>query len=159
MYTRNCPQCGKELSYSAKCSFNRAIKRNSVCVSCVKKGKKPPNYGKTHSEETLRKMSEAKKGEKHPLYGKFHSEEHRRNMSIGSGGNGELNRKWPRHVAWAKRVKERDGCCQKCSSTEDLHAHHLIPKALMPQNAYVVANGITLCKDCHIELHKILCQN
>jgi len=43
-------------------------------ISEAKKGENNPNYGKTHSEETRCKMSEAAKG-------KAHSEEHRRKMS------------------------------------------------------------------------------
>ena len=142
MWTRDCPKCGKEISYSKKGNLTSAIKNNNVCKSCVRKGK-------PRSEKTSRKISETLKGK--PL-----SEETRRKMSISRGGNGKLDRKWPRHVAWANRVKERDGCCQKCQSTEDLHAHHLIPKSLMPQYYDVDANGITLCQSCHIELHKIL---
>ena len=38
-------------------------------------------FGKHHSEETKKKMSETRKGEKHPFYGKHHSEESRRKMS------------------------------------------------------------------------------
>lgn len=39
------------------------------------------NIGKRRSEETRKKMSEAKKGEKHPLFGKHHSEEHCKKIS------------------------------------------------------------------------------
>ena len=179
MWTRDCPDCGKEMSYSVKSCLNRANRTGSSCHSCSKKGK-------TLSEETRRKLSERKKGIKKQPFSEEHrrniseakkgkklseetcrkmskarkgttpSEETRRKISIAQGGNGKLDRKWPRHAAWANRVKERDGCCQKCQSTEDLHAHHLIPRALMPQHYDVDANGITLCQSCHIELHKIL---
>jgi group I intron endonuclease len=44
-------------------------------------GYKHPLYGKHHSDETIRKMSDAKKGDKHPLYGKHHSDETRKKMS------------------------------------------------------------------------------
>jgi hypothetical protein len=27
---------------------------------------------------------------------------------------------------WADAVKEEQGCCQKCETTENLHAHHII---------------------------------
>ena len=159
MWTRDCPSCGKELSYTQEKGLKAAIKNNKSCKSCVKKGKifseehrlnlAIAQEGKTYSEESRRKMSESRQNFKH-------TKESRRKISIGNVGNGKLDRKWPKHVAWAKRVKERDGCCQKCQSTEDLHAHHLIPRALMPQYYDVDANGITLCKSCHIELHKIL---
>ena len=41
-------------------------------------GSKNPNYGRKHTEEELKKMSEAAKklvGEKNPFYGKSHSDE------------------------------------------------------------------------------------
>ena len=40
-----------------------------------------PFLGMRHTEETLRKMSEAKKGKNNPFYGRHISEEHRRKLS------------------------------------------------------------------------------
>jgi len=175
MFVRNCPKCGKELSYSKKFNLNKAIKNNSVCVSCSKKGEKNPFYGKTLSEETRRNISEKMKGEKHPFYGKTHSEEtlhkmsdakkgktlpeeHRRNISISCGGNGELNTGRYDHYElsrWSKAVKDRDKCCQICGSRKKLHAHHIIPKAKWLSGAYLLNNGVTLCSICHIEEHQL----
>jgi hypothetical protein len=42
--------------------------------------------GKTHSEETRRKISEANKGENNHFYGKTHTEETRRKMSEANKG-------------------------------------------------------------------------
>jgi 5-methylcytosine-specific restriction endonuclease McrA len=129
MYIRNCPDCGKELSYSVKSCLNRAIRNNSVCISCSQKGENHPNYGKTLSEET------------------------RRRLSIAKGGNGELNHKWPGMTTWSRRVKERDDyICQHChldGLPEEMDAHHIIPKSKFSQYAYDLNNGQTLCKDCH----------
>jgi len=173
MYTRNCPQCGKELSYKGKSGLNRAIRNNSVCQTCNKKGKtrseearrniseakkgeKHPNYGKTFSEESRRKLSERQIGEKNHLYGKTHSEESRRKISIGNGGIGELDQKWSHIPTWAKRVKERDNRrCVYCGSNKKLHAHHILAKSKHPEWALFVNNGITLCNKCHIEEHKL----
>ena len=158
MFIRNCPECGKELSYSAKRALNRAIKKGAECRSCVRKGEKHYLYGKTLPEETLRKLSEALKGEKNPSYGKTPSEESRRKMSIGKGGNGELNKKWPGMATWANRVKERDEyICQHCNYDglpEEMDAHHIVPKSKFPQYAYDLDNGQTLCKECHMYVHK-----
>jgi hypothetical protein len=52
----------------------------------TKKGKDHPNYGKSHSEETKRKISEKLSGEKHPMYGKSHSEETKRKISEAHKG-------------------------------------------------------------------------
>ena len=56
-YTRNCPNCKKELQYTDRSNFRRAHRNNSVCTNCRKmpdsmkqklsklwKGKKNPNY-------------------------------------------------------------------------------------------------------------------
>ena len=42
--------------------------------------------GKTHSEETRKKMSEANKSKNNPMYGKTHSEETRKKMSEAKKG-------------------------------------------------------------------------
>ena len=151
MFVRNCPKCGKEISYKGKSGLDRANKNNSVCKSCTKKGKK-------HSEETCRKKSEKMKGEKHPFYGKTHSEETRRQISISQGGNGELDTGRYDHCdlgRWTKEVKDRDKCCQICGSRKKLHAHHIIPKAKWLSGAYLLNNGVTLCSICHIEEHQL----
>jgi len=44
----------------------------------------------------------------------------------------------------------RDGHkCKMCGSTEDLAAHHITDRTLMPNGGYVQANGITVCPPCH----------
>ncbi len=55
--------------------------------------------------------------------------------------------------AWAAQVKNRDGFCLCCSTTDNLHAHHILPKAKFPHHALLVDNGITLCEPCHIKEH------
>lgn len=51
-----------------------------------KKGENNPLFGKHHTEESRKKMSEAMKGENNPLFGKHHSEETRRKMSEAKKG-------------------------------------------------------------------------
>ena len=53
------------------------------------KGENNPNYGKHHSKETRKKISEARKkyvGENHPMYGKHHTEETRKKISEAEKG-------------------------------------------------------------------------
>ena len=50
---------------------------------------------------------------------------------------------------WAKKVKRRDGRCQKCGGKQNLEAHHIIPKNIQPKLAFRVSNGSTLCEICH----------
>jgi hypothetical protein len=59
--------------------------------------------------------------------------------------------------AWADDVKASwNNKCASCESTEKLHAHHIIPKHLFPENELLVQNGICLCHDCHWQLHRHL---
>lgn len=54
MYTRNCPKCNKEISYSKKGNLNRAEKNKKICKSCsVKLRNDNPEY--------LNKLSESRK--------------------------------------------------------------------------------------------------
>ena len=134
MFIRNCPECGKDISYKGKKGLDRANRRNAKCRPCSKKGEKNPSYGKAPSKESRRKMS------------------------IGNGGSGELNCKWPGLRAWANRVKERDEyVCQHCNYDglpEEMDAHHIVPKSKFPRYAYDLDNGQTLCKECHMYVHK-----
>ena len=150
MYTRNCPNCDKELSYSKKFNLNKAIKSNAVCRLCSQKGK-------TFSEEHCRNISEALKGEKNPNYGKkgwTHSEESRRKNSIAHGGTGELNQKWHGLRAWARRAKEMTPFCEWCYSEDNLEAHHIMPKSKFPRYAYDLDNARVMCHQCHKTCHK-----
>lgn len=54
-----------------------------------------------------------------------------------------------------KAVFQRDNLtCHVCGSTrceDELDAHHITDRSLMPNGGYVKENGITLCKDtCHL---------
>ena len=52
---------------------------------------------------------------------------------------------------WSKRVRERDGKCMMCSSTEKLQAHHYIKcKSRSLKYRWDIRNGITLCFTCHL---------
>ena len=49
-------------------------------------------------------------------------------------------------------------CCAKCSkksskekAEEELDAHHITDRNLLPHGGYVKENGISLCADCHIK--------
>ena len=56
---------------------------------------------------------------------------------------------------WRRYVFERDQyTCQECGQIGgNLHAHHIVFWSKRKDLRYIVSNGLTLCKDCHIELH------
>ena len=62
---------------------------------------------------------------------------------------------------WRRQVFKRDRyTCQICGVNNEnsknvyLNAHHIKPKRLFPELKFSVENGITLCVDCHAEVHK-----
>jgi len=55
---------------------------------------------------------------------------------------------------WSRAVRERDGRCLDCGATEDLHAHHVLPKSTHPELALDLSNGKTLCYRCHKRAHE-----
>lgn len=61
--TRKCPKCNKELHYSSRRNFNRALKNGGVCFDCNLCGH-TFNEGRIASESTREKMSICKKGKK-----------------------------------------------------------------------------------------------
>jgi len=51
---------------------------------------------------------------------------------------------------WRAQVIAAGGFdCWMCGDTRHLEAHHIFPKSLYPDSAYIVANGVMLCFRCH----------
>jgi 5-methylcytosine-specific restriction endonuclease McrA len=59
------------------------------------------------------------------------------------------------YKAWRRAVFERDRyTCQHCQQRGgSLHAHHMKSWVEHPDLRYEVSNGLTLCVDCHSDLH------
>jgi hypothetical protein len=56
---------------------------------------------------------------------------------------------------WSEFVRLRDGWrCVDCHGTRNLAAHHICRKTFLPEARFQTGNGITLCRDCHKELHQ-----
>lgn len=55
---------------------------------------------------------------------------------------------------WSRYIRERDlGRCLICGSCNGVQAHHIIRRSLCSDVAYELGNGISLCRDCHSEVH------
>lgn len=68
----------------------------------------------------------------------------------------QRNRNTSEYRAWRKAVYERDDyTCQICRGRGiELNAHHIIHWADSIEERFNVNNGITLCKPCHLKVHK-----
>lgn len=64
-------------------------------------------------------------------------------------------RRSSKYRKWKLEVLKRDNNkCVKCGTKEKLHAHHIKPFSDNKELRYEVSNGITLCNQCHKEVHK-----
>ena len=161
-------QKGKALSAECRKKIGDANRNPSLetrkKMSTAKKGNKA-------SAETKLKMSIIRKGRKH-------TEETRKKMS---GSNCHLWRGGvtPLHLRvrgcfeyrqWRSDVFTRDlFACQVCGDNKggNLNAHHIVPlavlfqkyeitsydKAIKCEEIWNVNNGVTLCENCHIDIH------
>jgi 5-methylcytosine-specific restriction endonuclease McrA len=73
---------------------------------------------------------------------------------------GHSNRSAKQHK-WATNVISRDNAtCQRCGATGvELHAHHIKPFKSHPELRWDLANGVTLCFDCHWAEHSAVYAN
>lgn len=130
--------------------------------------------GYRHREESKRKASESHK--------RFCAENPDRVEARAAKNRGPLNYLWkggPSRInvivrqmrqnrTWMDAVKERDGKCLRCGSTEGLESHHKVELADLIErlgitsadaaraNAAVLfdlENGETLCRPCHYAHH------
>jgi len=74
----------------------------------------------------------------------------RENNPNWKGGTYERSGNW----WWAKKIKERDGKCFLCETTENLEAHHIHPWKKFKEERLNIENGIALCLKCHKEMHR-----
>ena len=131
------------------------------------KGINHPKYGFKESKETRRKKSMVTKGENNPMFGKPVSDETRKRIS--EANKGEKNGSWKggidkrerlegfEYKQWRKKMFERDSyACQVCGDNKggNLNAHHIKSYTQYPELRFDINNGITLCIDCHKEIHK-----
>lgn len=117
-------------------------------------GKPSWNAGKTTSEETRKKQSEAKVGKSPWNKGKKFTqiaEENNPNWRGGVTSTNERIRKSLEYKEWRENVFARDDfTCMNCGTRGgNLEADHIKPFSSFPKLRLSVDNGRTLCSECH----------
>lgn len=76
---------------------------------------------------------------------------------VVDASNNILARKTKEYSIWTNSVFSRDKyTCQECGKTGGkLNAHHIKRFAKDIANRFNVANGVTLCVNCHKYVHKV----
>jgi len=152
---------GKKMPASARLAMSlagkkkRLTKEHRAKIGAALKGRvvteatRAKLRDRRHSLETRKKMSAAQKGAK---------------SSSWRGGISSVNERIRLSLEfrqWRAAVFQRDRyTCQKCGakhqvgSRPELHPHHIKPFAKYLDLRFVVSNGLTLCKECHREVHR-----
>lgn len=106
------------------------------------------------SETTRHKMSESHRGKKLP---KDRCGSNHHWWKGGKTTETVRDRACPEYHQWRIAVFIRDRRrCVECGSGTRIHAHHVIPFSEDKTKRFDVANGITLCWDCHGKRHGII---
>jgi predicted DNA-binding protein YlxM (UPF0122 family) len=150
--------------------------KNRKFSSEVRKKMSDSAKGKIITEKTRKKMGESRKGkligDKNPMFGKHGMLSP--NWKNGKSSLYQLIRGCCKYAEWRVSVYKRDNFqCVLCKTNHDskfneLNAHHIIKfsKIIEYNNIktiedsydckelWDVSNGITLCKQCHIDLHR-----
>ena len=131
--------------------------KNKICPICKKEFYVKPSHLKLRNTCSRKCYSKL-------LTGRKLSKETKRKLSLANGGNGIPIKRPKYHHSVTKRYKKwrmevftRDGFkCQICDKTgKCLVPHHIKGWAKYQKLRYEVSNGITLCVECHKEVHKL----
>ena len=147
-----CEVCGKEFEANNKNNANRFCSRDCYDINhrIVEKTRTCPVCGCRFNA----KASE----DKYCSWECYNSDRH---MPSGEDhwnwqGGKEDTRDSSKSKQWRLAVYKKDDYkCQKCGCTEKLNAHHIYAWAHYEELRYDINNGITLCEDCHKNIHKI----
>ena len=170
---------GGELQrHCSKDCYHQTVRKEYKCLSCGKKFKltkaavkNKRNTGKYCSKVCYYRSrkgvriaphTEWKKGERPSPATEFKSGSEHPNWKGGDVSSEIENRRFrdsDEYKLWRKGVYEKDYWhCQDCGKHcgKDIIAHHIKPIAKFPELKLDPDNGVTVCRGCHIEIHKKL---
>lgn len=150
-----CEFCGKKFESKNFTNANRfcsrecynkfhAIKnKERVCPVCSTTFIAKASEGKYCSRECYNKDRHMPKSNKHWKWkGGIISEDEQLRKSI-------------KYTNWREEILKRDKHkCVYCSSQKDLNAYHIYSWKFYPNLRFNIDNGITVCKECHMKIHK-----
>lgn len=159
-----CKQCGKEFhshdndaKFCSRECFKEFSKKSIIikCDYCGKETIKQPNELSGHDNHFCSadcrskyvKDNKLMSGENNPRYNPNKTQEER-----------ERERNYDEYYEWRRKVYERDNyTCQCCGCTESnsFNAHHLNSYDWCIDGRTNVDNGVTICKKCHKNFHKL----
>lgn len=154
-----CP-CGCGEKFSTIGSRGRARSYFSPACS-LRVNYRPPDWtGRKHSPETralLREKASVPKpwirGEKNGMFGRTGES----NPNWKGGTSPERQRLYA-GSAWRqlrRKIRLRDrGICQRCGGNESTHMHHIQPWSTNEELRFDIDNIITLCRECHHDVHR-----
>jgi endogenous inhibitor of DNA gyrase (YacG/DUF329 family) len=173
MVITNCKFCGKQYKKNGK------NPKTSFCsVPCKANWQREYNVGSNHprwkeSYVRVKTCKYCKKEFTNPNPTTFQNMKFCSKKCADIGGfrySGENHPNWtgrkselkrlrslPKYTRWSKAVLERDNyTCQLCNKRGgDLHAHHIKSFLEYPDYRFDVGNGLTLCVQCHRNLHSL----
>lgn len=152
-----CGECGKERLIPVQ----QLTKHGSLCKSCVAKGEKNPFYGKHHTEETKKRISNSEKkmyeqGYISPQKGVIRTEQQKQKIRETLIGRyrGELSSQWKGGITpikhylrgfignWLNQCKHQANyTCQLTGQIGGkLHTHHLYSFNFIVLDAHIINN-------------------
>lgn len=153
-----CEVCG--VSFNKAPSKVHVDKHHYCCRECCTTGRsKKLDVVCDHCGNTFKKkLAETEKSNQHfcsmscrdlELVGENHH-----NWRGGITTENRRDRCSSEYKSWRCSVFERDEfTCQKCGTSGDLNAHHILSFSLFPSARLKISNGVALCINCHKEFH------
>ena len=152
--TKNCKFCGKMIIKPATKSQKDWETRTKYCSrSCIRKDKVSNFKGKHFSDESRKLLSLSKKESPTTIRGERHH-----NWKGGVSTENHKLRGSLEYILWRNEVYKRDRwtcriCGLKCLKG-NIIAHHLKKFSDYSELRFIVENGMTLCRKCHITIER-----